>query len=209
MDAGFPTKTQVIIVGCGPVGATLALMLGQRGVQTLIIDKALDIFLAPRAIAFDFDALRILQSLGLGEEDFNQVRIPFVRMISPIFGEFARINTAREIDTHPMQITFYQPDLERASRPAGIEPVRNNKIGLGTARVSAERCGCCCAIAKRGWDHRGGRGAVSCWRRWREFHRAVDDRAGFQRQELCRRLADHRCEKRSSAHRSCRIHLRP
>lgn len=131
MDAGFPTKTQVIIVGCGPVGATLALMLGQRGVQTLIIDKALDIFLAPRAIAFDFDALRILQSLGLGEEDFNQVRIPFVRMLSPIFGEFARINTAREIDTHPMQITFYQPDLERALRARlASSPSVTTKLGV-------------------------------------------------------------------------------
>lgn len=116
MEVSIPTRIDALIVGCGPVGATLALMLGRRGVSTLVIDKASDIFLAPRAIAFDYDALRILQSIDVGEEDFEQVKIPFVRMISPLFGEFARINTAHEIDTHPMQITFYQPDLERTLR---------------------------------------------------------------------------------------------
>jgi 3-(3-hydroxy-phenyl)propionate hydroxylase len=116
MEAEIPRFADVMIVGCGPVGATLALMLGKRGVSTLVIDKAPDIFMAPRAIAFDFDALRILQSAGIDGTHFDQVKIPFVRMICPMFGEFARINTAREVDTHPMQITFYQPDLERVLR---------------------------------------------------------------------------------------------
>ncbi|SDA93802.1 bifunctional 3-(3-hydroxy-phenyl)propionate/3-hydroxycinnamic acid hydroxylase [Sinorhizobium sp. NFACC03] len=116
MENSVPVSTDVLVVGCGPVGATLALMLGRRGISTLVIDKAPDIYAAPRAIAFDFDALRILQSVGLDENDFDQVRIPYVRMVSPTFGEFARINTAREVDTHPMQITFYQPDLEQALR---------------------------------------------------------------------------------------------
>ncbi|MDQ0458318.1 bifunctional 3-(3-hydroxy-phenyl)propionate/3-hydroxycinnamic acid hydroxylase [Rhizobium paknamense] len=116
MEAGIPMRVEALIVGCGPVGATLAVMLGRRGVSTLVIDKAEDIFLAPRAIAFDFDALRILQSIGVGEGDFDQVRIPFVRMISPLFGEFAKVNTSIDCDTHPVQITFYQPDLERTLR---------------------------------------------------------------------------------------------
>lgn len=116
MQSSTLVSADILIVGCGPVGATLGLMLGRRGVSTLIVDKAPDIFLAPRAIAFDFDALRILQSVGIGEADFDQVRIPYVRMISPIFGEFARVDTQREVDCHPMQVTFYQPDLERTLR---------------------------------------------------------------------------------------------
>lgn len=116
MESSVQMRTDVLIVGCGPVGATLALMLGRLGISTLVIDKAPDIYLGPRAIAFDFDALRILQTVGIGEADFEQVRINEVRMISPLFGEFARINTGQEVDTHPMQITFYQPDLERTLR---------------------------------------------------------------------------------------------
>lgn len=116
MACNIPLRTEVLIVGCGPVGATLALMLGKRDVSTLVIDKATDICQMPRAIAFDFDALRILQSAGIDDAAFDRVKIPYVRFVSPLFGEFARINTGIEIDTHPAQITFYQPDLERALR---------------------------------------------------------------------------------------------
>lgn len=135
MEVSVPLTTDVLVVGCGPVGATLALMLGRRGISALVIDKAPDIYAAPRAIAFDFDALRILQSAGLGSDDFDQVRIPFVRMISPIFGEFARINTAREVDTHPMQITFYQPDLERALRRR-LSEAHSVTVSLATELIS-------------------------------------------------------------------------
>ena len=106
----------VLVVGYGPVGAALAGLLGGYGVRTLVIDKAPDIYTAPRAIALDNEALRILQMVGLGEHDFARVPIPFVALRSPRFGEFARIRTARVIDGHPMLVTFFQPELERALR---------------------------------------------------------------------------------------------
>jgi 3-(3-hydroxy-phenyl)propionate hydroxylase len=112
----MPDATDVLVVGCGPVGAVLAIMLGMRGVRTVVIDKATEIFPLPRAIAFDSDAQRILQSIGLMDEEFRRVEIPHVRMISPIFGEFGRINTSKVEDTHPIQITFYQPEFEAALR---------------------------------------------------------------------------------------------
>ena len=70
----------------------------------------------PRAIALDNEALRILQLIGLHEDDFPKVVIPQVKYHSPLFGCFARINTARMIDGHPMLVTFCQPQLEGALR---------------------------------------------------------------------------------------------
>lgn len=55
----------VVVVGMGPVGALSANLLGARGIKTLIIDKESEIYSLPRAIAFDHDAMRILQSCGL------------------------------------------------------------------------------------------------------------------------------------------------
>lgn len=115
-DGGLPALVDVLVVGLGPVGATLANILGRHGVRTLVIDRADDILPMPRAIALDNEALRILQLAGLAETDFDRVAIPQVRLHSPRFGEFARMDTLGAIDGHPKLVTFYQPDLERALR---------------------------------------------------------------------------------------------
>lgn len=112
----IPPKTDVLIVGMGPVGAALANLLGIYGVNALVIDKALDIFQAPRAIALDNEALRVLQMCGLQEGDIDTVAIPEVRMHSPHFGQYGRAVTTGSIDGHPKLVTFYQPQLERVLR---------------------------------------------------------------------------------------------
>lgn len=110
----LPSDTEVLIVGAGPVGTTLANLCGQLGVRTLLIDRLPDIQTEPRAIALDNEALRILQLAGLSDAAFARIPIPEVRLYSPIFGQFARMNTQSTLDGHPMLVTFYQPELERA-----------------------------------------------------------------------------------------------
>lgn len=112
----IPEPVDVLVVGYGPVGAALTALLGRYGVKVLVVDKAPDILMAPRAIALDNEALRILQMVGLAEDAFDKVAIPFVRMHCPFVGEFGRVNSSGSIDGHPKLVTFYQPDLERALR---------------------------------------------------------------------------------------------
>lgn len=57
----------VAIVGLGPVGAILSGLLGRYGINTIVFDKADDIFPLPRAVSFDHEIMRILQNLGLAE----------------------------------------------------------------------------------------------------------------------------------------------
>lgn len=109
-------EADVVVVGLGPVGAALSVLLGRYGLRVLAIDKATEIFTKPRAIALDNEALRILQMVGVRDGDFATVAIPQVQYHSPLFGRFARIGTAGIIDGHPMLVTFYQPELEALLR---------------------------------------------------------------------------------------------
>ena len=55
----------VIVVGFGPTGATLAAQLGLRGVRVLVIDRAPGIYQKPRAFALDHEVQRIFQNIGV------------------------------------------------------------------------------------------------------------------------------------------------
>jgi 3-(3-hydroxy-phenyl)propionate hydroxylase len=137
-----PDEVDVVIVGYGPVGAAIAGLLGRYGVRTLVVDKLPDVWMAPRAIALDNEALRILQMVGLPEDAFARVVVPQVRMHCPHVGEFARINTAGTIDGHPKLVTFYQPELERALRAyAEHQPGVTARTGVEMVRFEEDRDG--------------------------------------------------------------------
>lgn len=57
----------VAIVGGGPVGVTLAGLLGRYGLSVLVIDKAFEVYPKPRAVGFDHDAMRIFQRIGAAD----------------------------------------------------------------------------------------------------------------------------------------------
>jgi 3-(3-hydroxy-phenyl)propionate hydroxylase len=116
MNQNIPDNVDVLLVGMGPVGAAAANLLGRYGISTLVIDKAHDVFMAPRAIVLDNEALRILQLAGLEDGAFETIATATVQMHSPLFGNYAHANTAGAIDGHPWIVTFYQPELERALR---------------------------------------------------------------------------------------------
>ena len=60
--------TDVIIVGAGPAGLTLANILGLQGVKTLVVDERDTLIDYPRGVGLDDEALRIFQSIGLVQQ---------------------------------------------------------------------------------------------------------------------------------------------
>ena len=58
-------KFDVAIVGLGPVGSLLALLLNKAGLSVLGIDKDREIFQLPRAVTINDEGLRIMQRLGM------------------------------------------------------------------------------------------------------------------------------------------------
>jgi 3-(3-hydroxy-phenyl)propionate hydroxylase len=131
-------QTEVLVIGLGPVGAALCNLLGRYGVQALVCDQATEIFTKPRAIALDNEALRILQMIGVRDGEFTTMAIPKVNYLSPVYGCFARVNTAGIIDGHPMLVTFYQPELEALLRQK-ITQYRQVKSLLGHRLIDFEQ----------------------------------------------------------------------
>ena len=111
-DADF----DVLVVGYGPVGATLGCLLGQFGRRVLVVDRAENICPHPRAISLDHEALRILQLAGLPSGSFPTRPIERVRLHCPIVGQFAELDTSGTTDGHSKLATFHQPSLEYALR---------------------------------------------------------------------------------------------
>jgi len=58
----------VLIVGAGPVGVTMANLLGSYGVRTLVVDRSTAVLDFPRAVGLDDEALRTFQAAGLAED---------------------------------------------------------------------------------------------------------------------------------------------
>lgn len=110
-------RFDVVIVGMGPVGATLACLLGRAGLSVLIVDRELSIFDKPRAIVLDHEALRILQFCGIGRDflesvsphtgtDFIGVEGQLIKLFDPKAPPF-------ELGWPP-NVMFIQPELEEA-----------------------------------------------------------------------------------------------
>jgi flavoprotein hydroxylase len=58
----------VLIVGYGPVGQTLTIMLAERGYRVIVLERWAEAYPRPRAVHFDDEIARVFASAGIGEE---------------------------------------------------------------------------------------------------------------------------------------------
>lgn len=61
------SEADVIIVGAGPVGATLSLLLAREGASVFLADKAAEIYPLPRAAHIDHEIVRVFQAIGAAD----------------------------------------------------------------------------------------------------------------------------------------------
>jgi 3-(3-hydroxy-phenyl)propionate hydroxylase len=109
----------VIIIGAGPTGLTAATLLGQYGIECLVLDRWASVYPQPRAVHLDDEVYRVLARLGLAEE-FAAISRPGhgLRLLDPDMRpltEFRR-GTAQGRHGHPEANMFDQPALEAILR---------------------------------------------------------------------------------------------
>ena len=114
---GHASEYQVVIVGAGPAGLTLANLLGVEGIRTLLIERHTSTVQEPRAVSIDDEALRTMQAAGIVEDVLKQV-VPGYgsHYYSPGGRCFVRVEPTETPYGYPRRNAFRQPILERQLR---------------------------------------------------------------------------------------------
>ena len=112
-------RVDVLVVGLGPVGATLAALLGQAGLEVLVVEPAPDIYPLPRAAHIDHEIMRIFQTLGLASRIAPFVRpAPNYEFLNAEGRSLMTIERAGVVGSSGWSSSFniYQPGIERELR---------------------------------------------------------------------------------------------
>ena len=108
------TSCDVLIVGAGPIGLTAANVLGQAGIDTIVIERNPGLSELPKALNVDDEFFRLIEQLGLGDRlrahgigpiDF-EYRSPLGFRVGYVVGRVTEHN-------YPTRTATYQPNFEQ------------------------------------------------------------------------------------------------
>jgi 3-(3-hydroxy-phenyl)propionate hydroxylase len=110
---------EVVIVGYGPTGVTLANFLGSFGIRTLVLEREQDLYARARAVTVDGKTIRLFQALGLDDALKVDMDVtPAVRWKTYDGRELLRTNFTEGPMGHASSYMIFQPALEATLRGA-------------------------------------------------------------------------------------------
>ena len=152
MSPGALRRTQVAVVGAGPVGTMTANLLGCYGIETVLVDRTTEIIDYPRAIGVDDEALRTFQAAGLVEpilaDTIQNVPLKFFDARGRCFADVRP--TTREYGWYRRNV-FVQPLAEKALR-TGLERFPHVRTMLGREVVGLTQTDESATLAVRAAD---------------------------------------------------------
>lgn len=108
----------VIVVGGGPVGVGALALLGRLGLTAIGFEKETEMWPTARAVHFDGEVMRVLQTLGIAEE--------LAKVTKPMMTMHMQNEDREQLVSVPTgqlgsqgwhnDVTFHQPDVERLLR---------------------------------------------------------------------------------------------
>ena len=132
---------EVAIVGCGPVGVALAVLLGQLGRSVVALERWPEPYRQPRAVHFDHEVGRILQACGIGDGLRSIIEPAEVYEWRNAEGltllRFGRVGPGPS--GWPSSSMFCQPELE-AMLERRAEELASVDVRRGTTVVGLDQC---------------------------------------------------------------------
>ncbi len=122
-----------VVIGGGPVGATALAMLGQAGMSAVGIEREVEPWPFARAVHFEGEILRLLQSIGLADRVFAQCRPMLDFRIANQADETLITHATGRVGSQgwPDQVLFHQPHIEPIMR-AEIDRLPSVELRVGT-----------------------------------------------------------------------------
>lgn len=115
MESSTQLSSDVVVVGAGPTGMTVAGLLAARGLKVAVLERRLSTSDEPKAISLDDESLRVYQQSGI-VDDVLRIIVPgtgtryYDAESVPLFQAKAPIPYRLG---YPFKNPFAQPDLER------------------------------------------------------------------------------------------------
>lgn len=133
----------VAIIGYGPVGATLANILGAAGLDVVVLEREAAAYHLPRAVHFDDEVMRVFQGLGLAEAilplTITSPGMKFVDRYGALLLDWSRPQGIGPQGWHA-SYRFHQPALEDALR-AGVARYPNVAVRARTTVTAMQPAG--------------------------------------------------------------------
>ncbi|MFJ2145342.1 bifunctional 3-(3-hydroxy-phenyl)propionate/3-hydroxycinnamic acid hydroxylase [Arthrobacter sp. MYb222] len=107
-------EVDVVVVGGGPVGVTALALLGRAGLSAVGVEREIQAWPTARAVHFDGEIFRTLQSLGVAER-FAKATLPMASMhIENEAGEVLIAVPTGQLGAQGWHddLTFHQPEIE-------------------------------------------------------------------------------------------------
>ncbi|MFC0687383.1 bifunctional 3-(3-hydroxy-phenyl)propionate/3-hydroxycinnamic acid hydroxylase [Novosphingobium clariflavum] len=125
----------VVVVGCGPVGALAANLLGLKGLKVLVLERELEHYPLPRAVHLDHEMMRLFQSAGvIGQVEGDMIATDGHLHVGADHGVIRYMGTVGK--PRPFgwanDYFFYQPELEAHLRE-GFAAMPNVTLKLGAS----------------------------------------------------------------------------
>ncbi len=133
----------VTIIGCGPVGALAANLLGKAGLSVLVLEKETSLHPLPRAVHLDHEMMRLFQSAGVIDRILPDMRDTDGHLhIGADHGVIRYMGTVGK--PRPFgwsnDYFFYQPECEAHLR-AGFAEMANVEMQSGAEYTALDQRG--------------------------------------------------------------------
>ena len=133
----------LLVVGLGPVGDTLAALAQVHGLNVIAIERSLEPFPLPRAAVFDQEIMRIFQMIGVAERIVPLCRVPnryeFRTACAQVLLDFpvAQVGPYGWAETYAL----HQPAVEQVLRDRLVELGVRVELGVSFEKLSQDSTG--------------------------------------------------------------------